>query len=756
MGKILYSFPVQLLLNNLKRNHFLLLYWLFLFLVVTNNFGNILGIPYLFLDPEYLHRVDLFSFLIMGLVLAAFVMAFNITGYIIDSHRFHFLGALSRPFTKYCINNSIIPLLFLGVYLYNIIKFQILHEYNSLLDIVIMLAGMCAGMLLMFLFLFSYFRVTNKDLFKMIADKVNMKLKKIRASRLNILYRRFDRRTYIRIDNYLDWNLKFRRISDEQKFYAKNEQEAILRVFDQNHLNSVFIEILMVAIILVLGVFKENPIFEIPAAASVLLLFTMLIILTGALTYWFRGWSITVFILLMIGVNFIVGTQWLNRKSEAYGLVYKDPKPEYSLKALQHMSNPVKVSQDKAGTIHTLNRWKSKFQISKPKLVVVCASGGGQRASLWTMRSLQVADSVTGGALMNHAVLITGASGGLVGASYFRELQLRRLKDASFNIYSKRFLDNISSDNLNSTIFNFLVGDLFATQETFEYNGVHYNRDRGTAFEAQLNRNTEYFLDKKLVDYYPPVNNGKIPILLIAPTIINDGRKLFISSQPVSYMSRNTHALGFKSKKIRGVDFNSMFQAQCSDSLRFLSALRMGATFPYITPTISLPADPEIQIMDSGISDNFGIADAIHFLFVFRNWISANTSGIIILQIRDSPRDRYIDKIGESTLMQRLFIPISSIYNNWWNIQDLNNDNKMEIANAWFNGRIYRIGLEYNLASPMIEAKQQITGGKKGARFERASLNWRLTSWEKKSIRENIYTQSNQKALRDLKKLLHP
>ena len=48
---VAYSFPVQLLLNNLKRNHVLLLCWVILFAMITGSFGTYLGIPYLFLDP---------------------------------------------------------------------------------------------------------------------------------------------------------------------------------------------------------------------------------------------------------------------------------------------------------------------------------------------------------------------------------------------------------------------------------------------------------------------------------------------------------------------------------------------------------------------------------------------------------------------------------------------------------------------------------------------------------------------------------
>src|SRR5690606_7296623 len=112
-----YSFPIQLLLNNLKRNHVLLLCWIILFAMVTGNFGRYLGIPYLFLDPEYLHNVNFTSFAIMGLAIAGLTVAFHITCYITDGHRFSFIGTVSKPFTKFSINNSIIPLAFVITYL---------------------------------------------------------------------------------------------------------------------------------------------------------------------------------------------------------------------------------------------------------------------------------------------------------------------------------------------------------------------------------------------------------------------------------------------------------------------------------------------------------------------------------------------------------------------------------------------------------------------------------------------------------------
>ena len=110
LNRFLYFFPFQLLVLHLKRNHFLLLFWLILFAFTTQIFANKFGIPNLFLAPEYMGAVGFRSYFILGFSLGGFIMAFNIYTYILHSRRFPFLGTLSRPFFKFCINNFIIPL----------------------------------------------------------------------------------------------------------------------------------------------------------------------------------------------------------------------------------------------------------------------------------------------------------------------------------------------------------------------------------------------------------------------------------------------------------------------------------------------------------------------------------------------------------------------------------------------------------------------------------------------------------------------
>lgn len=753
-----YSFPVQLLIHHFKKNQVLLLLWAFLFAIVTQNFGKVLGIPYLFLDPEYMFEVNFRSFFVIGLVLAAFTMAFHITCYILDGAKFPFLGTLSRPFSKFCVNNSLIPLAFLLTYIICIVQFQLESEYTTSFQISIYITGLLTGFFLMLLLMFLYFRFTNQDIFRYLASNVDRKLKKIKITRANLIRRlEASKKKPKKISYYLDLHLRPHAVSIDQRHYDK---EAVLRVFDQNHLNSVTMELVVLALILALGIFREYAIFQLPAAASSFLLLTIILMFIGALSFWLRSWTVTVVILALLTLNYASSHSFFQSTYQAYGLNYEHPPVEYSLGSLQAFNDSSFQAQDKESTLQILHNWRAKFPLDeKPKMVFICTSGGGQRSALWTMRTLQTADSLTEGALMRHSMLITGASGGLVGAGYYRELVLRSQLGEPVNPYSATYLDRISRDNLNPIIFSLLVNDLFIKYQRFNYGGYSYVKDRGYAFEKQFNLNTEGFMDKPLHHYREPEQKSLIPMMLVAPSITNDGRKLFISPQHVSYMNTADAAhREMVNDKVKGIDFLRFYKNHDAENLRFLSALRMAATFPYITPNISLPSNPPMETMDSGISDNFGIADASRFLYVFRDWISENTSGVVFVSIRDSEKDKPIEKNLNPTLFQKLFTPIRNIYKNWTYIQDIKNDNLIEFTKSWFPGKVHRVDLQYiprtifkdePAGSPADEQKKL-----EKEEIERASLNWHLTTREKKNILDNIHLPINQQELLRLQELL--
>ncbi len=736
--------PIRLLFSQIKRSHVLLISWFLLFALITNQLGKYLGIPSLFLDPEYLNKVNFLSFFIMGVVIAGYTTAFHITCYIVDGFRYNFLGSLPKPFTKFSINNSLIPVIFLLVYLFNIVLYQRRHEDAGVTDIIEALSGVIIGFVVMLYILYSYFWLTNKDIFKVIAYRFDRSLKRnVRATRAGVMARLvLAKQKPESVKYYLDFRLKLTPVKD--RGFDKQE---VLKVFDQNHLNLIFIELFIFLILLTLGIFREIEIFQIPAAASAVLFLTIIIMFTGAFSYWFRSWSAAIILGLLLLVNYGVKFNILKSQYQAFGLNYDNGRVDYNLDKIKELNSDSIIMHDRAATMNILKKWRQKFGSKKPKMIFLAVSGGGQRSSLWTFRALQYADSLTRGQLMEKSMLITGASGGLIGAGFFRELVLRSKVNPAINPYDHTYLKSISNDNLNPIIFSFLVNDMFVKFQKFTYNNKKYVKDRGYSFEEQLNKNTFGMLDKPLSAYYLPEANAVIPMMIIAPTIINDGRKLFISPQHVSFMnSGEIKAKQTFEKLAEGIDFLRLYADYEANDLRFLSALRMGATFPYVTPNITLPSEPKMEIMDAGITDNFGISDALRFLYAYRDWISENTTGIIILSIRDSKKEIAIEPRMNLSLFDKMSTPISSVYANYAKMQTVTNDSKIEYATAWFNNQIDVINLQY---IPTYNPKYQ-----QPSDVERAALNWRLTGNEKKSVIFSINGKSNQQALKRLIELI--
>jgi hypothetical protein len=131
-------------------------------------------------------------------------------------------------------------------------------------------------------------------------------------------------------------------------------------------------------------------------------------------------------------------------------------------------------------------------------------------------------------------------------------------------------------------------------------------------------------------------------MLYLTPTIVNDGRRLIVSPHGASFMMiPPVSAAHRQTLEVDAVDYRWMFGAQSADSLRFLTALRMNATYPYILPNVHLPSSPGIEVMDAGALDNYGLFTAIRFVQVFRDWIETHTSGVVLVNqyLRTHGRD---------------------------------------------------------------------------------------------------------------------
>jgi hypothetical protein len=71
------------------------------------------------------------------------------------------------------------------------------------------------------------------------------------------------------------------------------------------------------------------------------------------------------------------------------------------------------------------------------------------------MNTLQSLDSLFGGEVDGSDHLINGASGGMLGAAYFRELYYEKIKGTKINLQDKQYAENISKDLLQPAVLFF-------------------------------------------------------------------------------------------------------------------------------------------------------------------------------------------------------------------------------------------------------------------------------------------------------------
>jgi hypothetical protein len=743
-----FSFAFRLLLIDFKKNHFLLVFWLLLFGLVTNSVAAKYGAPFLFLGPEYHDRLSFLSYFIVGFSCGGFIMAYNIGSYIKNGFRFPFLATMANPFMRYCLNNFLLPLTFIIVYSLNIISFLKDENVFSRLEIITLVCAFIIGNLFFFFIAFTYFFRTNKDIYKMYGilnkptkdDREAFRIRKLKNTGERNPYLIKESRDWY-VETFLSWPLRTKLVRPVRHY----KKEMLMAVFRQNHHNAAIFQAITILSLIALGLLRQYTVFEIPAGASFFLLFTVFIMIFSSLYSWFRGWSTAILIVLILIVNYIHKTEFITGTSKAYGLNYTAPPAPYSYKYMRNYDRDTFIrSADIRHTIEILEKWKIKNTIpgdtvQKPRLVLINVSGGGLRSALWSYYALSFIDSISRGKLMKHTELITGSSGGMIGAAYLRELCRQRDQNEIKRFINNTYINQISKDILNPIAFTVATSEWFVHFQKFKVGNEEFVMDRGYALEEKLNENTHVFEGKTLGDYRLPESNADIPMMIFAPSIVNDGRKLLISAQDISYLAQNMPNKNFEGRQLlNALEYTRFFNQHDPMKTLFTSVLRMSATFPYISPLVLLPSEPRIEVMDAGLRDNYGLETSLQFMEVFNDWIAKNTSGVLIIQMRDKHMEAIIDNDPPPTLFQSLTKPMGSFYGNLFQVQDFNQNAQIQSADKWVKSHVDIVRLELQ-----NEANDHI------------SLSWHLTHKEKQKVFNSLNLPENQESISKISKLLN-
>jgi hypothetical protein len=679
--------------------------------------------------------VNVLSAALVGIAMGVFFMSWNITTFILHTKRFKFLAAASKPFLKYCINNSVLPLLFLIFYLVKALQFDINKELMTVGEVLLLVFGFVFGLVLLLAFSFAFFFGADRRIMQSIVPVI--------ADR-DIFRSNYDPAKHPQSDSFgmkvgYYFSVRFRlRKARNVSHYSEDFLDTI---FKRHHLAAVFGILLAFIFLIIGGFFLDTKFFQAPAAVSITVFFAIMVAVIGALTYFMQSWSVVFIVVVLLVLNSLYKNEIIDPRNKAYGLNYsnKTERPEYSKLSLQELCTPAKIDADKANMIAILENWKKKQQSAKPVMVFINVSGGGLRSATFTMNMLQQLDKSSNGKLMRQTFLISGASGGMLSASFFRELYLQQKTNKNINLYNPQYITDITQDLLNPVFSSMVSRDIFSPAQKFSVGDYRYIKDRGYAFEQKLNENANGLLSKQIIDYAADEKAASIPLIIFNSVITRDGRKMMLSSQPLSFMMK---PLAFSKDSTYGpdaVDFAAMFHKQNPRNIRLLTALRMNATFPYILPNVWLPSEPIIDVMDAGLRDNFGQETTLRFVDHFKDWIIANTGGVVLVQLRDRINDNWQQPLETGSLDDVIVKPATMLQNNWYKLQDYFQGDQYSYFKDSADSNFHRLTFMY------VPGKEE----------KSAALNFHLTASEKKDVIASFNTHFNQQSLKELLLLLN-
>ncbi|WP_165225486.1 patatin-like phospholipase family protein [Aquisphaera insulae] len=423
----------------------------------------------------------------------------------------------------------------------------------------------------------------------------------------------------------------------------------------------------------------------------------------------------------------------------------------------------------------------------KPILVVVATGGGALRAGLWTASVLEaLAREVP--EFPEHVRFVTGASGGMVGAAGFvttHQDRISRAREAEAGAADPRSprpaVDCFASDYLSPIARQFILRDvpLFIFPWRQRY-------DRGHALEDALTSPDGIpGLSRTFDDLREDERAGRLPSIIFSPMLVEDGRRLLISNLDLadiavfdgdSTLSEDPREIvelieakaavklprrdRLEFRRINAISAIELFRLfpRARDRLRVVTAVRMNATFPFVTPAGVLPTEAPRQVVDAGYYDNYGVDLATSLLFSHREWILRNTSGVLLVQIRAFRNEKQLKVLDQPILQQGFITTASTVVNVLWRglrwvtspvtglaeartaVMHYRNDGQVEVLGRYFQDRT---PADPEFFKTVIFTCDTAVGGTDEQQVE--TLNWHLSAQEVDRIKANMRTRDQNR-----------
>jgi Patatin-like phospholipase len=275
---------------------------------------------------------------------------------------------------------------------------------------------------------------------------------------------------------------------------------------------------------------------------------------------------------------------------------------------------------------------------SGAKVILVAANGGGIQAAAWSARVLTGIEEVCrdggdcGGRSFARSVrVISAVSGGSVGAMYFANAYGKygaKEGELPDNEGLEQIVKLAERSSLDGVTWGLVYSDFLRTVAPFLSRARFFRRtDRGATLEFEWQRGAD--LKATLGEWKRDTMAGKRPGVIFNATLVDNGCPLLFSS--IEH-DENVSVAQVFDKLYDGFD------------APVASAVRMSATFPYVTPAarahrfeISDWADAEYHVVDGGYYDNYGVTALVECLDNELDKQAVDVTELLVIRIHSNP-----------------------------------------------------------------------------------------------------------------------
>jgi len=269
------------------------------------------------------------------------------------------------------------------------------------------------------------------------------------------------------------------------------------------------------------------------------------------------------------------------------------------------------------------------------RVVVVATAGGGIQAAAWTAQVLTGLENELRGPAHGTAVnfadsiaVISSVSGGAVGTMFFVNRYKTGPGGAGFpapDLALPSVLDLAERPSLNEVAWATVYVDFWRIFFPILNRGRDELQDRGWALEESWR--TRAGINGSLGEWRQGLEEGLRPAVIFNATIVETGEPLLFATTALP----ENHLSGARLRA-----FTDLFR---EGDIPIVTAVRLAATFPYVTPAARAKSDKiSDHVVDGGYYDNYGVSSLLAWLKeALESTPAEQRPDILLIQIRSFP-----------------------------------------------------------------------------------------------------------------------